>query len=193
MSTTRAPAARSRARASSYSATASSDGLARSYTSPATSTASTRSARTVSTRWPMNAACASRRSARCSDRPRCQSEVCRNRMTRTLAKPPDIRTGIAVLVWLLASDVSYLWEEEDEQREEDDEGSACGQDSRCAEGGRQWPCDRYADWSQRVIAERVVGRDAGEFFWRYFLLQDSSPADAEHFQARAGEEGSRQV
>ena len=38
-------------------------------------------------------ACASRRSARCSERPRCQSEVCRNRMARTIASPTDIWGG----------------------------------------------------------------------------------------------------
>src|ERR1017187_9430735 len=58
--------------------------------SPATSTASTCSARTVSTRGSRKADCAARRSARCSDRPRCQSEVCSNRMARTLAEGTDI-------------------------------------------------------------------------------------------------------
>src|SRR5580704_10079000 len=63
--------------------------------SPATRTASTRSARTVSTRWSRKADCAARRSARCSDRPRCQSEVCSNRMGRTLAEGTDITPGYA--------------------------------------------------------------------------------------------------
>src|SRR5229473_4183628 len=63
--------------------------------SPATRTASTFSARATSTRWSRNADCAARRSARCSDRPRCQSEVCSSRMGRTLAEGTDITAGYA--------------------------------------------------------------------------------------------------
>src|SRR5690606_32068443 len=78
--TTTCACSASRASASDRRATASTGGIARSYTSPATTTASTPSVRVSSTRWSRCAAWCSSRSTPCSVRPRCQSDVCRMRM-----------------------------------------------------------------------------------------------------------------
>ena len=79
----------SRASVSDSSVTASTGGIARSYTSPATTTASTCSARTTSTRCSRYAAWWSSRSTPCSVRPRCQSDVCNNRMRANVNQPTD--------------------------------------------------------------------------------------------------------
>src|SRR4051794_1104423 len=67
--------------------------MARSYRSPAITTASTRSSRAISTIRSMAAACSSSSEALSINRPRCQSEVWRSRTPRTIERGTDTREG----------------------------------------------------------------------------------------------------